>query len=138
MKTNEVKPVSRLKITEVMGRAKFIRHEDKMILKFDPSHLERIEDLKRVVEYFKTMVEKMPKGSLLALVDFSGLADEDEVFDQMVKLSKFCGPHVRASAIVAKDPASTRLAKAVINHFAKINMPFFEEEDSAKKWLFSQ
>ena len=130
--------MARLKSVEVMKRASFIRDGKKMILKFDPSSLESIEDLERVVEYFKSMVEKMPKGSLLAMVDFSGLAFTDEVLQQMIQLSKFCGPYVRASAAVSNDPISTRLANAVINHFENINMPIFQGEGTAREWLFTQ
>ena len=130
--------MAKLKIVEVMKRASFIRDGEKMILKFDPSSLESIEDLERVVEYFKSMVEKMPKNSLLAMVDFSGLAFTDEVLQQMIQLSKFSGPYVRASAAVSNDPISTRLANAVINHFENINMPLFHEDGTAREWLFTQ
>ena len=130
--------MSKLKITEIMNRASFFRFEEKMILKFDLSHLDEIEEVKRIVNYFRSLVEKMPKQSMVGLVDFSGLKVTEEVTQEMIRLTEFCNPYFRASAMIANDLESTGLAKAVINHFGKINFPIHPEEESAKKWLFTQ
>ena len=128
----------KLKLTEVMKRASFLRTGTKMILKVDLSNLDSIEDVERVVAYFRSMVEKMPKKSIVGLVDFNGLTVADEVVQEMISLAKFCNPHFRATAVIANDEASINLANTIVNHFGKINMPIYQEEVAAKEWLFAQ
>jgi hypothetical protein len=123
-----------LKISGIMSRASFIRFKDKMILKFDLSNLDDIEDVKAIVEYSRAMVEQMPKKSMVGLVDFTGL----KVTEEVVKLTAFCNPYFRASAVIAPDLESTGLANAMINNFAGINLPIHPEEETALMWLFSQ
>lgn len=130
--------MAKLKRVEIMNRASFLRHNTKMILKFDLSNLHEIEDIKRVVEYFRSMVTKMPKKSIVGLVDFTGLRVTDEVVQEMILLTESCNPYFRATGVIAVDDASTGLAKAVINYFGKINIPLYQEEAPAKAWLFSQ
>jgi hypothetical protein len=109
-----------------------------MILKFDLSNLESVEDIERVDVYFRSVVEKMPKKSIVGLVDFSGLTVADEIVQKMISLTEFCNPSFRATAAIAKTPAEISLVEAVINHFGKINMPIYQEEAAAKEWLFAQ
>ena len=130
--------MSKLKRVEIMSRARFLRDGAKMILKFDLSELENAEDVKKVVEYFSSMVAKMPKKSMVGLVDFTGLKVADEVTQEMIHLTEFCNPYFRATAVIAKNQATTSLAEAVKKHFGKINMPIYQEEEPAKEWLFSQ
>ena len=130
--------MSKLKRLEIMKRATFLRFNAKMILKFDLSHIEDAEDVKRVFEYFRSLVEKMPKKSMVCLVDFVGLEVADEVVPEMISLTEFCNPYFRATAVIANNDATKSLANAVISHFGKINMPIYQEEEPAKEWLFSQ
>ena len=109
-----------------------------MILKFDLSNLESIEDVERVVAYFRSVVEKMPQKSIVGLVDFNGLTVADVVVQEMIRLAEFCNPYFRATAVITNDEASMTLANAVISHFGKINMPIYQEEVAAKEWLFAQ
>jgi hypothetical protein len=130
--------MSKLKLSEVMKRAKFMRAGTKMILKFDLSNLESVEDIERVDVYFRSVVEKMPKKSIVGLVDFSGLTVADEIVQKMISLTESCNPYFRATAAIAKTPAEISFVEAVINHFGKINMPLYQEEVAAKEWLFGQ
>lgn len=109
-----------------------------MILKFDLSNLERVEDVERVDVYFRSLVEKMPKKSIVGLVDFSGLTVAGEVVDEMISLTEFCNPYFRATAAIANEPAEISLLESVVNHFDKINMPVYQEETAAREWLFTQ
>jgi hypothetical protein len=130
--------MSKLKLTEVIKRASFVRTGTKMILKFDLSNLESIEDVQRVDVYFRSLVEKMPKKSIVGLVDFSGLTVADEVVDEMISLTEFCNPYFRATAAIANEPAEISLLESVINHFDGINLPVCQEETTAREWLFTQ
>jgi hypothetical protein len=130
--------MSKLKLTEAMKRASFVRAGTKMILKFDLSNLKSIEDVQRVDVYFRSLVEKMPKKSILGLVDFNGLTVADEVVEEMVSLTEFCNPYFRATAAIANEPAELSLLESVINHFDDINLPVYQEETTAREWLFTQ
>ena len=124
--------------SEIMKRASFLRNGAKMILKFDLSNLNSSEDVERVVAYFRSMVERMPKKSIVGLVDFRGLTVADEVVHEMISLTEFCNPYFRATAAIAIEPAEISLVESVTNHFGKINMPVYQEETTAKEWLFTQ
>jgi hypothetical protein len=128
----------KLKRAEIMKRASFLRDGSKMILKFDLSNLESSEDVEKVVAYFRSMVERMPKKSIVGLVDFNGLTVADEVLPEMISLTEFCNPYFRATAVIANNPATTSLVETVIDHFGKINLPIYQEEETAKEWLFTQ
>ena len=130
--------MSTLKRLEIMNRACFLRDGAKRILKFDLSNLDEAEDVKRIVEYFRSLVEKMPKKSMVGLVDFVGLEVADEVVPEMISLTEFCSPYFRATAVIANNDATKSLANAVISHYEKINMPIYQTEETAKEWLFSQ
>jgi hypothetical protein len=109
-----------------------------MILKFDLSNLDAIEDVRRVIEYCRSIIEKMPPKSIVGLVDLNGLKVADEMTQEMILLTESCDPYVRATAVLANDPESVRLAKAVSTHLGGIDLPIYQEEEAAKEWLFSQ
>ena len=122
----------------MMKRATFLRSNGKVILKFDLSNLESTEDVDKVVAYFKSMVEKMPKKSMVGLADFNGLKVTENVTQELIRLMEFCNPYFRATATLANDPVTTSLVKTVINHFGDINLPIYQDEETAKEWLFTQ
>lgn len=130
--------MKKLTRVEIMKRATFLRDGAKMILKFDLSNLENSEDVEKVIAYFRSMVGRMPKKSIVGLVDFNGLTVSDAVFQEMIKLTEFCNPYFRATAAIANDSSTTSLVESVINHFGKINLPIYQDENKAKEWLFTQ
>ena len=130
--------MTKLKRVEIMSRASFLRDGSKMILKFDLSNLESIEDVKKVVAYFRSMVGRMPKKSIVGLVDFNGLTVADEVLPEMISLTEFCNPYFRATAALANDTPAIALIESVISHFGRINLPIYQDEEAARGWLFTQ
>ena len=130
--------MSKLTRAEVMNRASFLRSDAKMIMKFDLSGLETVEEVKKVVKYFNSLAARMPKKSMVGLADFNGLIVTEEVTQELIHLAESCNPYFRATAVIANDDATISLANAVISHFGKINMPIYQEEELAKEWLFTQ
>jgi len=128
----------KLKLKDVMKRASFLREGSKMILKFDLSNIESTEDVERLCAYFRSMVEKMPKKSIVGLADFSGITVADEIVPEMINLTEFCNPYFRATAAIANEPAAISLLESVVDHFDKINLPIYQEEETAKEWLLTQ
>jgi len=80
----------------------------------------------------------LPPKSIVGLVDLNGLKVADEIAQEMISLMETCRPYVRATAVLAKNQESVRLAKAVSTHFGGIDLHIFQEEETAKEWLFSQ
>jgi hypothetical protein len=130
--------MTKLTRKEIMGRASFFRSDGKMILKYDLSGLETDEEVQRVVKYFRSLVSNMPKKSLVGLADFKGLRVTEVVTQELIHLAEACSPYFRATATIANDDVTIGLANAVVNHFGKINMPIYQEEEPAKEWLFTQ
>jgi hypothetical protein len=115
-----------------------LRDGAKLILKFDLSNLESKKDVERVIVYFRAMVERRPKKSIVGLVDLNGLTVAAEIVGEMSSLTEFCNPYFRVTAAIANKPAETSLLESVINHFGKINLPVYQEETTAKEWLLTQ
>ena len=130
--------MTKLTRVEMMNRATFFRNDGKMILKFDLSGLKTDEEVKRVGKYFKSLVTNMSPKSLVGLADFNGLRVTEEVTQELIHLAESCSPYFRATAMIANDDATVGLANAVVNHFGKINMPIYQDEELAKEWLFTQ
>lgn len=130
--------MKKLSRAEVMQRASFLRSKDKMILKFDLSGLDETEEVKKVVKYFSSLAARMPQKSMVGLADFTGLIVNEEITRELIFLAESCSPYFRATAMIAVDDATRGLANDVINHFGKINMPIYQEEELAKEWLFTQ
>ena len=62
----------------------------------------------------------------------------DEVALEMIRLTEFCNPYFRATAIITKDEAVIALVKDGMNPFDKINIPIYQEKEPAKERLFTK
>lgn len=130
--------VEKMKISEVMKRATFIKFEHKMIMKLDLSNLVCQSDVARVVDYLIGMVARMPKHSVVGLVVFEGVPASSEIEQELIRLIESSHLYFRFSAFIACDDQSKKLADAISNRFETANLPVFNDEDAAKKWLFAQ
>ncbi len=127
-----------MKRIEIIKRAGFFKHDSRMILKFDLSNLKTSQQVSKVVEYFVSIVEQMPKKSILGCVDFRNTMVSPEITEEMIRLAEYCNPHFKATAVVALDISTKNLAKSVINHFGRIKMQVFYDDKKANEWLVSQ
>ncbi len=84
--------MTKLTRAEVMNRASFLRSNGKMILKFDLSGLESIEEVKKVVKYFSTSQIHRPNiNTDHQHPDFESKPSRRCVLRQLiVKSGKFC------------------------------------------------
>jgi hypothetical protein len=125
-----------MKTSEVMQRAKFVKHGDKMILFFNFADL-AIEDARQVSNYAKGLISRMPKGTVLTLTDVTNVkydADFRELSGELVEHNK---PFVLAGAVVGVDGWQKMVFWAVTKFTGRSNLKLFAEAESAKDWLCS-
>jgi hypothetical protein len=132
------KSVVKIKISEVMKRASFHKYEAKMIMKLDLSNLDHPTNVVRVIDYLVGIVKKMPKQSVVGLVDFRGLLVSDEIKQELIRLTEITYPYFRASALMACDAQTRELAATITSRVGGTKLPVYEDEEAAKKWLFAQ
>lgn len=123
-----------MKTSEVMSRTKFMKHRDKMILNFDFSGL-NLEDCAQVCEYVKGMICRMPKNSVLTLVNVSDI-DYNAAFRELTAdLAAHNKPYVIAGAVVGVSGWRKMMFWAVTKLSGRSNLQLFDDEESAKEWL---
>ena len=123
-----------MKTSEVMSRAKFIKHRDKMILTFNFSDL-AIEDARQVCDYVKGMISRMPKGSVLTLTDVTGVK-YDEAFKELSRdLAEHNKPFVLAGAVIGVEGWRKLVFWAVTKFTGRSNLKLFDDVEYAKEWL---
>ncbi len=126
-----------MKKSEIMSRARFVKHRDKMILTFDFSGLD-IEGAREVCAYVKGMISRMPKGSVLTLVDVTDVKYDAEFRELSGELVEHNKPYVWAGAVVGIDGWKKLLFWATEKLTGRKNLRLFDDAEQAKEWLVGQ
>lgn len=123
-----------MKTSEVMSRAKFIKHRDKMIMNLDFSGL-GIDDARQLSSYAKGVIARMPKGSVLTLVDVTDVK-YDEAFRALSDdLAEHNKPFVLAGGVVGVEGWRKLLFWATTKLTGRTNLKLFDDAEQAKEWL---
>jgi hypothetical protein len=123
-----------MKTSEMMTRAKFFKHRDKMILNFDFSGLDH-DDARQVCEYVKDMISRMPKGSVLTLVNVSTMK-YDAAFRELTNdLAAHNKPYVLAGAVIGVEGWKKLIFWATLKFTGRNNLKAFDDIEEAKEWL---
>lgn len=123
-----------MKRTEIMERAKFIKHGAKMIFQFDFSNL-AITDAREVAEYGKGVIGKMPKNSVLTLTYVTNVVYDNE-FNAVAKdLVAHNKPYVLAGAVVGVVGWRKVAYWAALVFSGRDNLKLFDGGEDAKEWL---
>jgi hypothetical protein len=128
--------MEKLKLAEIMSRATFLRFDGKVVLKYDLSNLVHKEDITKVINYFKGLIGRMPEKSTYCLLDITGVSADVVSAEEMSRDIEQHSSSFLAAAVVANDPKSCQLIKAVRTHL-KVYLPIYEEEQAAIDWLLS-
>jgi hypothetical protein len=123
-----------MKTSEVMSRTKFVKHRDKMILNFDFSGLS-LEDCGQVCAYVKGMIVRMPKNSVLTLVNVTDISYDAAFRELSADLAEHNKPYVVAGAVVGVSGWRKLMFWAVTKLSGRSNLQLFDDEGSAKEWL---
>jgi hypothetical protein len=135
MSTKNENKLTELSPVDVMKRASFVRLNCKTILKFDLSGLCRPEDVSRVVDYFRFLVRRLNRESMVGLIDFSDLSFSDEVIENLILLTVLSNPFFRASAVISNNQHGDNIVKALFAHFPKLNFHVLKDETAARECL---
>ena len=120
-----------------MERVYFHDHRGTQLLHVDYSGLEDPEELLGVVRRASALVQQYPPGSLLVLVDFSGVPHSlvtAAIMQQGVATSR---PHVRARAVIGLSPSAESSFEVAAKLFGA-PMARFADAAAAKEWLLEQ
>ena len=123
-----------MKTSEVLNRARFVKHKEKMILAFDFSGLS-IADACQVCTYVKGIINRMPKRSVLTLVDVTNVK-YDEAFKELSgDLAEHNKPYVLAGAVVGVEGWRKLFFRTATKLTGRDNLKLFDNADKAKDWL---
>jgi hypothetical protein len=123
-----------MKTSEMMNRAKFLKHRDKMILNFDFSGLE-VDDARQVCEYVKGVISKMPEGTVLTLVNVENVKYDQEFNDLSGDLARHNKPYVLAGAVLGVSGWRKLLFWTTTKLTGRDNLKLFDDAETAKEWL---
>lgn len=120
-----------------MERVRFADHRGTPILHVDYCGLSDPEELRGVVRAASALVRSYPAGSLLVLVDLSGVPHSLVVAAIMQQGVAESRPHVRARAVVGLPPEAASSFEVAAKLFGN-PMARFDHRAAALDWLVEQ
>jgi hypothetical protein len=129
-----VKIKVKMKLSEMMKRARFVDHGSKKILLFDFSDLEK-EEAQQVMNYGKQMISHMPNNSVLTLTNVTGLKYDDELKEDFKRFTEHNRPYVVAGAVVGVTGWKKLIYLAALKLSGRTNLQLCSDEVEARKWL---
>lgn len=123
-----------MKTSEIMTRAKFVKYRDKMILNFDFSGLNH-DDAKQVCDYVKGLICRMPKGSVLTLVNVTDVKYDSAFKELSNELAEHNKPYVLAGAVIGVEGWKKLIFWATTKLTGRNNLKAFDDIEEAKEWL---
>lgn len=125
----------KMKLSEMMARARFVDHGAKKLLLFNFSGLEK-EEVQQVMRYGSQMISHMPKASVLTLTDVTGLKYDDELKEDFKRFAAHNRPHVVAGAVVGVTMGWKKLIYlAALKLSGRTNLQLCCDEAEARAWL---
>jgi hypothetical protein len=117
-------------------RIRFITHEGKQILLVDFTNCpaREVEQIARNVPNYVTV---QPRGSVLALGDFSGASIDVEAIRAMKESAVFDKPFIKKSAWVGAEKFPHVLYEN-LKSFSRREFPIFKTRQDALTWLVKE
>jgi hypothetical protein len=129
-----VKIKVKMKLSEIMKRARFVDLGAKKLLLFDFSGLEK-EEVQQVMNYGTQMISRMPKASVLTLTNVSGLKYDDELKEDFKRFVEHNRPHVVAGAVIGVTGWKKLIYLAALKFSGRTNLQLCSDEEEAREWL---
>lgn len=129
-----VKIKVKMKLSEMMARARFVDHGAKKLLLFNFSGLEKGE-AQQVMNYGSQMISHMPTASVLTLTDVTGLQYDDELKEDFKRFVEHNRPHVVAGAVVGVTGWKRLIYLAALKLSGRTNLQLCSDEAEARAWL---
>lgn len=125
-----------MKLSEVMKRSTFIRGNSKVILSINLSDLATSGDIADINRYIGTIIEKMPKRSMLLLLDVRQMYLDSDIGDHLKEMIVTYSSYFRSSAVVA-DKDNEKNMKDLAEGLGFRKMIVYADLESARKSLFA-
>ena len=123
-----------MKLSEIMQRSRFIRGNSKVVFSIDLSGLVASEDVMAVDQYILTIIEKMPKKSMLLLLNVKDLNLNPEIMEKLKGMTVRYNPYFRSSAVVA-DGSNEEKVRKMTKDLGYAKMRIYSDLETAKKSL---
>jgi hypothetical protein len=123
--------------SEMLKRAKFHKHNDRMVLFLNFANLD-IEDAYEVIDYSAGIIERMPKSSICTLTNIVDAKYNQELINALRKFAQKNKPHVIAGAVIGVEGIKKTVFNALLKVSGRKNLKMFSNEDDALKWLLVQ
>ncbi|MGE5558366.1 MAG: hypothetical protein ACM3WV_07095 [Bacillota bacterium] len=122
-----------------MDRVQVIQHKGKEIVFLDFTRIDRKNRniLRGIIDEAKNIIKAKPHGSVLTLVDVTGLVFNIEVVESFKDFTAHNKPYVKAGAVVGITGLQEIAYKAVMK-FSGRHLPIFHSLEQAKDWLAIQ
>lgn len=126
-----------MKLSEIMKRARFIRGANKVILSLNFSNIANELDVHEIYNYSLTFVNKMPKNSMVLLLDLKGLKVNSKIETKLYQMTTECSKYFSASAIVV-DNNTEQTIKSIAAKLGLVKMITYADVETASKYLLSK
>lgn len=120
--------------SEMMERAKYIKHQGKQILLYDFSAL-GAEDALQLMDYCPNLSRNMPPQSIYTLTNVTGLNFNEQLTEGFKALALHNKPYVIAGAVVGVVAWKKVFYLAALRVSGRKNLNLFDNEEQAKAWL---
>jgi hypothetical protein len=114
-------------------RLRFINHQGSVVLLVDFSNLAKPEMLS-LLGKIQATISQQPKGSVLALADFTAAHVDKEIAMEMKKVLTLDRPYVKRSAWVG-TASLPKVFYENFKSFSQRDFPTFATRDEALTWL---
>lgn len=123
-----------MKSSDMMRLVSFVKHRDKRLLYMDFSGLD-VGQGRELSEYAKGMIARMPKKSVLTLVNVKDVKFDDAFREVAGDLAGHNKPYVLAGAVCGVEGWRKLLYWATIKLTGRRNLKLFDDLEAAKEWL---
>jgi hypothetical protein len=120
-----------------MKRSTFIRGNSRVIFSVDVSGIDALRDMADVNKYIQSIIEKMPKRSMLLLLDVRNMSATDDIVESIRTMSVNYGSYFKSSAVVA-DGSNEGKMRELVGKTGLKKMNIYLSMDAAKKKLLGE
>ncbi|HKV82753.1 MAG TPA: hypothetical protein VJP02_31690 [Candidatus Sulfotelmatobacter sp.] len=116
-----------------MERIRYITADGKKILFIDLSNC-RASEVAQIAQTVPDHVMRLPRSSVLLLVDFAGASFDPETIRTVKETAVFDKPYIKKAAWIGSGTTLDSLATQ-IGHFSRRQFPIFNGFQEAVTWL---
>ena len=125
-----------MKLSEVMKRCSFVRGKSKAIFNVRYCDVAKPADMAAINSYLGSIIEKMPKNSMLLLLDMRRLSLSGDTYTQLKEMFERYSRYFGFSAVVADQDNKSNIQN-LIKSLGYTKMQVYEEPELARESLLA-